>query len=641
MGKAVIPPLPEGFQIETPALPPGFQLENSPETDEQFAARTQIASDAYSANPAKSNYVSAGDIPNIGMQARPEAKPIPPTLTERLFAQGGNLPGQPRTLMPGAESLQWVEKNPDVALATAASVFAPELPIAYNTAVRLGPHLTGAARQILQIPYAFGGGTAGGAIKELNNANPQTEMSDMILNSLKSGSEQATAQTLGVGVGPILGKIFAPGLSSMTPESEALLNFAKEKNIPALPSTFSPNNTAKALESTTDAFFPSRLVNDAYRKKATIRFNQLMTELPEEVGPIQGNKVITPQALDEIGSFLDAKSQAGKELSKDFINIIGPTKVVPTTNTNAVLSDIKRTATDENLLKWITTKQAQLASGDVTAKELETGLRQVGGIKPQSDKHFLEDIRSAIKEDFQAAGAPMEKLAASNQAFKENYALISNKMRKALNEDLATGNGTKLTVELFRDSNTSFIKSLAEEAAKKDGLLSKETWESLKAQNLQNMIMNASKPNTKVMGLQTIDGPKLTKMIAANRGALEAAHADNPGTLEALDNLARLATATGSDTAAFEKGFGEALKAGNFATLLSAGGAALAGHVGPAVGLISGTATAPFLAKSMMNPNGWAKRWLTTGFDPVRTQEGLKMGGRLLFQDAYKDNAEN
>lgn len=560
------------------------------------------------------------------------------SLTEKLFRKPGT-PGEPVEVIPGAEPLQWMEQNPDIVGATAASILAPEI-AAPAAIAKFGP----AASQLFsqtaaRVPAAFMGGAAGQEIGRQTGGvktDPNAELSDILLDNIKAGGRMAAAEaTAAMGL-PLLTKAFAPGVSSLTPESSSLLNFAREKKVPTGPSAFSPNVTAKAAEGTTDAFLPSRLVNDAYRKTAVVRFNQLMTEIPEEIGTIEGNKIITTKATAEIGEFLKQSRAAGKNLSKEFIEAIGPTTSVKATNTLDLFKRVKKTATDQNLLNWIEAKSKQLKT--VSAEELEEALRQVGGIKPQSDKKWLEEIRTAIKEDFRSAGAPMEKLAESNKAFSSNFALTSNKFAREFSEEMARGgDGTRFTVQLFRSGNESFLNALAKEAEKKGGKISIETWDNLRAQNLQNMILNSSVNSKRLLGLRTIDGFKLEKILDANKEVLSVAYKDRPQTIEAMRNLARLAKAAAEDTAAFEKGMSDILKQGNVGTFLGAFGAALAGHGGPLAGLLVGSATAPLLAKSLMNPKGWAKRWLTTGFEPVRTAEGLRLGGRLVFSDGSQE----
>lgn len=619
MAKTVNPPLPPGFVLEaseTPPLPPGFVLEGqSTSINEGNPPPAVPGSSEESAWNAQQAQMRAD------IQQQKAAQPKP-TAYERLFGKPGT------QLMPGAESVKWAADNPEVVAATAGSLLAPEI-AAPAAVAKFGPLVSQFFSQTAaRVPAAFMGGTAGReAGRQIGSVetDPKAELSDILLDNLAAGGRMAAAETTGAMISPLLTKTFAPGAASLTPQSKELLAFARERKLPASPSAFSPNLTAKAIEGGADTFFPSRLVDDAYRGRMVRRFNQLMTEIPQEVGEIQGNKVISPKAILEIDDFLKTSKAAGGELSEKFINAVGQDTVVATKNTSDLFKQIKRVATDDSLVGWIDKKVKQFKRGDVTAAELEEALRQVAKIKPQADQKWLEPIREAIKKDFADAGAPMEKLAESGKAFKENFALTSGKFQRQLQAEMAAGgDGTGLTVNLFRKGNEAFVNALAKESQKGGGKISKGTWDSLLAQNLQNMILNASRESTKLGGFRVIDGVKLEKILDANESILNVAYKNHPQTIAAMRNLARLAKSTKPDVDEFEKGMGDVVKGGNIA------GIAAAFLKNPA-GLLIGTATAPLLAMELMRPGGTAKRWLTTGFAPPVKRQDVMLGSRLAF----------
>jgi hypothetical protein len=544
-------------------------------------------------------------------------------LNEALFGKPGS------KLMPGAEPLKWMAENPEVVGATAASLLAPEFALPAQLASKAGPMVSQFLSQAAtKVPAAFMGGFGGNLAGQMTGSvktEPNAEMSDIILSNLGAGGRMAAAETTGAMLNPVLTKMFAPGAASLTPESSSLMKFAQERNIPTSPSSLAPSAAGRVSQDGLDTFLPSRLATDSSRKKSIIRFNQLMTEIPEEVGKIEGNSVLNPKALQEIGSFLQASRTAGKELSTNFIDDIGAQTVVPVSNLKSVLTRVNKTATDEALRNWVATKSGQI-KGKVTAEELEEALRQIGGIKPKADKKWLEEIRKAIKSDFEAAGAKMETLDASNKAFSENYGLMGKKFASDLSEEAARGgDGSRLTVKIFRSGNESFVNALEKEASKEGGKINRDTYDSLLAQNLQNMIQNASTESQKLMGLRIIDGAKLEKMLESNKSVLEVAYKNNPKTLDAMRNLARLAKASRQDLSIFEKGMSDTVKAGNVAALAG-------GFLTNPAGLLLGSGGSVVVAKSLMNPNGKMFKWLTTGFDaPVRTQEAVNFGGRLGF----------
>lgn len=612
-------------------MPDGTIIKNVPDniTQSELSARYQ----AFSA-PQAAQVPFTGQIPE-GVDVRdfsvnPEAVPAqapagPRNFHERLFGK----PGTP--LLPGAEPLKWAAENPEVVGATVASLLAPEV-AAPAAIAKFGP----AASQIFsqtaaRVPAAFMGGAGGNLVGQMTGSkkvDPNAEISDIILDNLKAGGRMAAAEATGAMLSPVVTKVFAPGASSLTPEGEKIRQFAQENRVPLAPSTVSPNLSAKTTEGATDAFLPSRLVNDHYRKKTIQRFNELMTEIPEQVAPLPGNQLATQDMVNELKTLYATREMAGKKLASEFLDSVGRNTEIPVDSTLTVLKSINKSAVDPALRDFATTKLQQL-DGPVTAADLETALRQIGGIKPKSDTKFLEMLRNAIKSDFANAGAPVEKLAESNQAFKENIGLLAGQASKQLKAMIAKGEEPAfLTAKIFRSGNEGFIKSLASEAEK--GNISKEVWDGLRAQNLQNMIQNSTVESQRLMGLRILDGAKLEKILTTNKTALDVAYKDNPKVLEAIGNLARLAKASRPDLQVFEKGIGDFTKTANL------GGIATALVTHP-VGIIVGSGTSAALASSMMNPSGIVNRYLTTGFGEGMAhntaQEGLRLGGRLVFKE--------
>ena len=550
------------------------------------------------------------------------------SLTEKLFARGGRRPGQPVEVIPGAESLQWMEQNPDIVGSTVASIFAPQVAVPAAIA-KYGPAASQLFSQFAsKVPAAFMGGAAGQQVGRQTGGvktDPNAELSDILLDNIKAGGRMAEAEALGGLASPLLAKAFAPGRSSLTPEASILQGFAREKNVPMSPDMLSPNVTAKVLKGGTDNFLPSRLVNDAYRKKTIQRFNELSSEISGEVGPLEGNNIITPKAIDELKVLYEKKAMAGKKLANDFLEAVGHNTEIPVDATSAILKSINKSAVDPALREFASTKLQQL-KGPVTASELETALRQIGGIKPKTDTKFLEQLRTAIKSDFEKAGAPVDMLSEANQAFKENIGLLAGQGARQLKAMLAKGEEPAfLTAKIFRTGNEGLIKSLASEAEK--GTLKKDVWDSLRAQNLKNMFDHSSVESKRLMGLKVLDGTKLEKMIESNRGALELAYKDKPGALEGLRNLARLAKASKPDLAEFEQGMDRTLKGTQILGLPSAA-------MFEPTSIVIGSTTAPAIAWQMMSPKGKMFKWLTTGYDSTAAEQGLKLGGRAVFQES-------
>lgn len=519
------------------------------------------------------------------------------------------------------------ENLPTIA-ATMGSALAP--PIALPAwAMRLGllgkalsPTITNAPK----IAAAGGAGGLGGSIREA--MEPNATPGSVLREGADSAVEMALTETAGGYARALLGKLLAPGAKSMTPESGEALELAKKFNLPVNPASVAPSAPAKLLEGSLERFAPAKLVNDAYRKKAIQTFNRAAVELPEKegVGSVIGNAELTKKVmgiLDEIlegtGKVKGLKS-AAKESREEFLSSLGD-KVVPISNTVQVLKKVKTDAVDPGLREMVQTKLLEMGRNkSLSPESLDTMMSQIGSIKVKvrADEKFLTQIRNAIKEDFKAAGADMNKLDESAKQFSESFGVLKGNAAKQLKAMLAKGEEpTFLTEKLYREESANLLSSLK-------ARLPKETAQSLDAQNLTNMIMNSTKEGP-MPGLRVLDGAKLEKIVNSNLSVLKRNY--SPATVEAMQNLAKLAKASSSNMAEFKGGLTKGEQALQWA------GLATAAKFEPVTTVLS-SASAMALANSMMRPNGWANKWLTTGIPGAQVAtEGLKLGGRAVFDD--------
>ena len=75
----------------------------------------------------------------------------------------------------------------------------------------------------------------------------------------------------------------------MSENAIELLEFTKKEKIPISAGGLVPGWNEKIIRGGTDSFIPSRFVNHLYREKMITRMNELMTSLPEKVGPVLGS----------------------------------------------------------------------------------------------------------------------------------------------------------------------------------------------------------------------------------------------------------------------------------------------------------------------------------------------------------------
>lgn len=488
-----------------------------------------------------------------------------------------------------------------------------------------------------KIAAAGAGGGAGGATREamrdptlsdLVTGREPPSVGSVLREGADSAVEMALTETAGGYAGALLSKLLAPGAKSMTPESKEALELAKKYNLPVNPESVATSLPAKLAEGTLERFAPSKLVNDAYRKKAIQTFNRAAVELPEKegVGAVIGNAELTKKVMGSLDEILEGTGKvkglksAAKESREAFIASLGD-KLVPITNTAETLRKVKVDAVDTGLREFVQTKlQAMGRAKSLSAESVDTMMSQLGSlkVKTRADEKFLTQIRNAIKEDFRAAGADMAKLDESAKQFSESFGVLKGSAAKQLKAMMAKGEEpTFLTEKLYREESANLLSSLK-------ARLPKETAQSLDAQNLTNIIMNSTKEGP-MPGLRVLDGAKLEKIIKANIGVLKRNY--SASTVESMQNLAKLAKASASNMAEFKGGLTKGEQALQWA------GLATAAKFEPVTTVVS-SASAMALANSMMRPSGWANKWLTTGIPGAEVAtEGLKLGGRAVFDD--------
>lgn len=557
-------------------------------------------------------------------------------------------PGYPISAMGGIPAPGINERTQNVvgALpaigATVASIAAPEIAVPAWAARLFG--LRTAIANAPKIAAAMGGGAVGGGAREalrqpptlsdLVTGNPQEAptLNSILSEAFKSGGEMGAAELGGGYVAKGIGKVLAPAANKLTQEAKNLIDFARGQKIPSVPADFVRSMPAKVIQGGFDAFLPSRMVNDAYRKSAVVRFNQLMTELPnQKVGEVVGNTKITQDVLGSLDEILSGSGnvkgleQTAREGRKAFLDSIGQDTAVGASNTMNTLKQVRSNAVDANLQELVRTKLQQFGRGkNVTAESLDQLMNQIGSTKVtvKADQKYLTNLREAIKEDFKTAGADMSQLSDANKQFAEMFGALKGQAAKKLKSDLAKGiEPTGLTVKLFRPESEGLLTSLKSR-------LPEKTWDSLRAQNLSNMIKNSMTESKELPGMGIIDGAKLEKIMDANMDVLKK-HYDE-GTLTAMKNLATLSKNMKGSLNMLEKGDSSVFDTFSKGVNVGAAGAAI---YNPYL-MVPAAGGSMLLASSMMNPKGWMKQWLTTGFEGTALKEGLKLGGRSVFQDS-------
>lgn len=504
--------------------------------------------------------------------------------------------------------------------ATGAAIAVPQLgvPAMLSKTPLVGPllsFLTKNAAKVVGSGVGGAGGELSADVVQGNEIDPREVAG--------TAAEYGAAELFGAGVGKAAEKALAPAAGRVTDEARKLLTFAKKEKIPIGAGALVPGMTEKIIRGGTDNFIPSRLVNNHYREKMITRMNELMSSIPESTGNVLGKEESSLITTEAFRAASNAKLAKAKRLRTEFLDDVGATTVVPVKNTEALLNKISPQVKDPALREFIEVELASITKGTKSAEQLEQTLNQIGAIRAKgADKKYLTEIREAAQADFKAIGADMEKLSNSSNFFKMNSELLSHPVaRMIMNKNLPS---SKMTALIFSSGNEGLIKQLSKE-------LPKETWDSLRAQNLANQLENFSTQSDRVPGARILDkGDQLVKWIENNKTVLKEAY--DPQTVEALENFAKLAKASKGEVSAFNK---DLAALGNVNLALGAGAAYL-----DASTLMISTPMMMGIANEMMRPNGVIKKWLTTGFKGGETiGEITKAGGRAAV--AGDDDGSN
>lgn len=648
------------------------------EQDWSGSSQTESKPDAIAINEATGErrpYYSDVPLPP-GMQFDPASLPAktaqpptppPRTLTEKLFGvpraynektgQFRPMSESGETVVPGAESLQWLEKNPDIALATVGSVLAPEVAVLPYAAAELQAMpfvkqmLLRAAMPFVKnapsIAAATGGGGMGGAIKEAMRPEDGTPK-DIGAAAARSATEMGLAELFGTGLTAGLQKVFAPNAGNLTKQYDDLLEFATKNKLPLNPSDVTTGKTAKVVEGIADIGVPGRFANQrAYKEIA----KQLDTSVPEANNLIAktievegkrapGSKVMgeslrtsLEEALARTGDASVPKRVDAKY--KSFVDAIGgKARVSNYENLQSVMRDIEYAerklagGADDATLSFIDNFKSKHANG-ITAHDLYEQYKRLNKVGGESRN--LGALRDAFKQEFEKLGAESgdSALTLLNEAHKSSILfdkyLKNNRTLKSIVSGAVPDD--QITVRLFQ-GNPESINTLKYLRAH----VPKETFDDMLTQNLANMIKNNSKSPAGTFA-RYLDGAALEKVINKNRKVLEAFYP--PQTVKAMDNLALYAKANAESLQLADRSWAEAL-----AAPASIGGAVglfrkLADLDPTGLGVIIPEVASYPVARSLMKPDGVMFQWLTKGAKvPEAVNQGLMLGGRAVFQDA-------
>jgi hypothetical protein len=507
---------------------------------------------------------------------------------------------------------------------------------------------TGPFAPAVVVGGAGAGGLAGESLKQLLGPlvglkGPQSPQ-DASLARAGAGGEAMMGQMGGEGAVKILGKMIAPFLNRMTPESTQLLKSSREANVPMDPNAINPSMPGKALMKTSEGVLTGKPMLNYQRRKAVEKINELTTQFtaPAKEAEVVGTGV--KEALGGEGGAVENFWAKSKGLYDDFYKAANQ-GAAPSVNTNPMREKmhellgpelkLPKAQQDTKLVDFFedVLKNQPENMNPKQLHEIQKRLYDIGA----NDRGKVKAIKDAIDKSWDAYGEQVQSdvlgaLSKARTSFKEGMSeLIENPLVKKLIKDESLPNSIqpgRVISAIYTPGNEKVVANLKK-------YLPADTVEDMNARYLANFFDERSAIGQRVIksvGLEKyVDGEALLKAVTSHKSVLESVF--DAKTVKALENLALLSKASMGDMKALQNQNMGIL--GNLMNIGAGGGAITSSLTGggslPMVGVIGGSIAAPGIARSLMAPNGILKTWLTEGLKlgPM-TKEGLKLGGREI-----------
>ena len=554
--------------------------------------------------------------------------------------------------------LEYMRDNPDVVGATVGSLLAPQLALpAWAAALSTGgsaakiaaPIVQGAIRYAPQVAAAAAGGGAGGGLKEAlrepsdERGAPTSE--SIISEAGKSALEMGASEGAGIAAFGLAGKIASPGAKFISEEGKRILDFAKEHGLKIKPSAVAPSGTAKAVEGFTNTVASGRAVKYlADRKIARVldtanpEANNLISQVTKVYGEnspgldptIRSASKAIQEGLEQWTPKIEAKYDkfttaiGGRDRLTDYPALREVFENIKTSE--AALAGGK----DEVTVGFASNFLGKY-SGQISADDLYKQYKRLGHLKG-ADKRNIGIIRDAFKKEFEVLASEtgddaVKLLGEANKeyALGKKYFKNNPTVKKIVSGDIPDN---QVTVRLFRDGEYGTLRQL-------QANVPKENFDNLLRLNLETLVQNNSIKGDNPF-INILDGKKLIAWIDKNPKTFALYPKE---TQEAVRNLALYAKYHAPEALAGSKDFmsamqSSAMKTGAIGGLMKFAGADMSG-----AGVVVPSVAAPAIAWDMMNPKfSLMKKWLLGGERlGVGTEQGLKVGGRLVFQDSLDE----
>lgn len=458
------------------------------------------------------------------------------------------------------------------------------LPAIGATAATLAAPATGGASGLLAASLlAMAGGTGGRLAENLIRENtgmpggPQTD-TESFTDPLVEGAKMGALELAG---GPAAAML-RPGAKALAanPSAQKLLQFSKDQNIPFSPSTIAPTKTARFVESMTNLFPTGKAVTSLYQDRLS---KWLMDSRSQVISDLTGISTggTGKRLIAETGAVKEGLAKGSKEAYGEIVPTIGGEgALIPMDQTHAFLRSLYDSGTvgkNKKLKSLIADFESKLTNPDpnlkpnmMKAEDFAQWQAKISGKARSGDNFGLGDkIWAAVGEDMKAFDAAQSK----NLSDIVSQAKLDWKTKAAYEHltnyfNLATGVGPG-GQEVFQTGR--FYSLIMQDKNKRTLIkdIGEEAYENLK--DFAEMALKVSEETGK----------------------------------RSMSDVSKI----------FQAGM--------------VGGGGYAAFTNPS--LLVPYGMAPIVAWQTMKPRGVFKKWLTEGFNPKKTIETLKVGGRAAI----------
>lgn len=395
----------------------------------------------------------------------------------------------------------------------------------------------------------------------------------------------AKGQLYGQGATALAGKVLKPVLSpfadKMAQAAEGSKQWLGQKMVdagtPLSPSSYNPSGASRLFQWITDNIIPGRLIANKYREDVAEGIFKMRSDMVEkELG------MISP--FESQSKLSGAKKQAWS----DFLQSAGGTKATIPIPAAREIMDVHLGSAD--------TATDPLWSSVGKGSGLINKLFQKGG---QLTIGEYNDLRAKLWSNY-------SKLTPAQKA-------IRGKLKEALEKDL----------ELYEEKVGGDVLKASQKAYEASGDLREfgtSRW-------IERLLDSATDLNKEGQAYEFFPA-KFDKIFRKNQDRLKAVL--TPDQFKNLDNFRQKMNLAVPDLAK------QNILRGEYPTLGgTAAGAAAATYFQPWLAVPLGFQT--IVARSVMNPSGWVRKWLTTGLTPPSmpmTREVLKVGSMMRDRES-------